>query len=353
MDINNFFFTRPLTLLIMCAVSYWLSPSLAHSTSKPNEDYEIIVHTGKVSEAIDLFKSRNFWGAERHDQDLDVPRIIIAVTSNRWEAESQSVEVEIKKELFYRAIVPMVLLSNELIQKERQEIEAIAKQQQSGGDITIEQQSRLGGLAEKYGLEKTADTDELISSLLERVDVIPASLALGQAAYESGYGTSRFAREGNALFGQWTYSGDGMKPKEHRESKGNYGVAAYRWPFDSVRSYMFNLNTHQAYQALRDKRYALRQQGKQATGLELAETLEKYSEKGTEYVATLKDIITVNNLAIVDQAYLRDEAITLTVGVAKDEESSEIESEIEQLRASGELDRIINEMNLEGTMKSS
>lgn len=62
MDINNFFFTRPLTLLIMCAVSYWLSPSLAHSTSKPNEDYEIIVHTGKVSEAIDLFKSRNFWG---------------------------------------------------------------------------------------------------------------------------------------------------------------------------------------------------------------------------------------------------------------------------------------------------
>jgi hypothetical protein len=75
----------------------------------------------------------------------------------------------------------------------------------------------------------------------------PLLLALGQGAYESGYGTSRFALEGNSFFGQWTYGGKGMQPKEKRAAKGNYGVAAYTWPLDSVRSYMMNLNTHRAY----------------------------------------------------------------------------------------------------------
>ena len=346
MFIRSFNSSRLLSIFRIFLAICWFVPSVALSTTKPVEDYEILVHTGEVSDTIELFKSRDFWGAEEHAEDLNVPRIIIAVTSNRWEAESQNIEVAVKKELFYRAIVPMVLLANELIQKERQEIEALAEQMKSAGTLNANQQSRLTTLAEKYGLKEISDPGELISSLLERVDVIPPSLALGQAAYESGYGTSRFAREGNALFGQWTYSGDGMKPQEHRASKGNYGVASFKWPFDSVRSYMFNLNTHQAYQTLRDKRAALREQGKQPTGLELAETLDKYSEKGQEYVKTLKGIITANNLGIADQAYLRDEAITLTVGVPEDSDSAEVESEIDQLRASGELDRIISEMNL-------
>jgi len=137
-----------------------------------------------------------------------------------------------------------------------------------------------------------------------------------------------------------------MKPKEHRASKGNYGVASYRWPFNSVRSYMFNLNTHSAYQALREKRVASRAQGKQPTGLELAETMSEYSEKGAEYVENLKDIITVNNLAKLDEAYLRDEPVTLAVGVTSEQEIAEVKSKIEELRASGKLDRIVLEMDL-------
>lgn len=347
MDITNSFCARSLTIIFLVALSYWGHPFYAHSSSAQDESYQIFIHTGKVSDAIDLFKSRNFWGAETHDADLDVPRIIMAVASERWDDESEDIEVEVKKELFYRVIVPMVLLSNELIEKERTEIEAMAAPIKSGDTLKPEQQSRLDAFAEKYELEETADTAELLSQLLERVDVIPASLALGQAAYESGYGTSRFAQEGNALFGQWTYSGDGMKPKEHRASKGDYGVASYQWPFDSVRSYMFNLNTHDAYQALREKRAAIRKKGKQPTGLELAETLDKYSEKGAEYVKTLKGIITVNNLTITDQAYLRDEPVTLTVGVPKEKKSADIESEIDRLRASGELDRIVDDMKLQ------
>lgn len=330
-------------LLLLCC---WLQPSMADSSSSKDKDYEIFVHTGKVSETIEYFKSRNFWGAERHNEDLDVPRIIIAVTSNRWETESENIEVEIKKEFFYRAIVPMILLSNELILNERAELEAVSQQRNAGVDLPPDQRARLNDLAEKYGFEETTDVDGLLAELLVHVDIIPPSLALGQTAYESGYGTSRFAREGNALFGQWTYSGDGMKPKEHRASKGNYGVASYRWPFDSVRSYMFNLNTHSAYQALREKRAVSRAQGKQPTGLELAETMSEYSEKGAEYVKNLKDIITVNNLTVLDEAYLRDEPVTLAVGVTSEQETAEVKSKIEELRASGKLDRIVKEMDL-------
>jgi Bax protein len=152
--------------------------------------------------------------------------------------------------------------------------------------------------------------------------------------------------EGNALFGQWTYSGKGMKPKEHRASKGNYSVAAYKWPFDSVRSYMKNLNTHRAYQDLRDKRVELRRQGKEVSGLALAETLVSYSEKGQEYVKTLKSIITTNDLEVADKTYLREEPVSLIIGIDKLEDIEKTENTIDELRASGELDRIIGEMRL-------
>lgn len=122
-------------LLLLCC---WLQPGMALSSSSRDNDYEVHVHKGKVSETIDFFKSRNFWGAERHREDLDVPRIIVAVTSNRWETESQNIEVEVKKEFFYRAIVPMILLSNELILKERAEIEVVNQQRKAEDEIDPE-----------------------------------------------------------------------------------------------------------------------------------------------------------------------------------------------------------------------
>ena len=137
-----------LLLLLFC----WLQPGMAISSTSNDQDYEVLVHKGSVSETIDYFKSRNFWGAERHNEDLDVPRIIMAVTSNRWETESANIEVEVKKEFFYRAIVPMILLSNELILKERAEIEVIVQQRKAGDKIYPEQHTRLNALSEKYGL---------------------------------------------------------------------------------------------------------------------------------------------------------------------------------------------------------
>ncbi len=332
-------------LLILFCCLLWIST--AGSAAAKNISYEIIVHAGETEKTIEFFKSKNFWGEKTHDKDLDVPRIILAITSKRWEKKAQKIPVAVKKELFYRAIVPLVLLSNELIMEDRQDLVAISEKLTTAKPLNTEEQGRLQTIAQQYGLQDVSPQKKQVAALLERVDAIPPSLALGQTAYESGYGTSRFAIEGNALFGQWTFSGDGMKPKEHRASKGNYGVAAYDWPFDSVRSYMQNLNTHSAYQKLRDKRASLRKQGKDVTGSALAETLDKYSERGMEYVKTLKSIIRVNELAPIDKAYLRDEITTFLVGVEGSDQVEGAEAEIEQLRASGELDRIIKGMRLD------
>lgn len=343
MTIFTFKNFRFLSLVTVFLVSSLVLPRVSPCISNKGEGYEILVHAGEITETIDFFKSKNFWGESTHSQDLDVPRIIIAVASGRWATEAKNIEVGLKKELFYRSIVPMVLLSNELILQERTEVEKVEALLTSGGEVNEKIQERVLTLAKRYGVEEEEDMKGMVVDLLERVDTIPPALALGQAAYESGYGTSRFAREGNALFGQWTYSGQGMKPKEHRASKGNYGVASYKWPFDSVRSYMYNLNTHSAYEPLREKRALLKKQGKEPTGLELAETLLNYSEKGEEYVATLKNIITVNELAVADKAYLRDEPVTLTVGVLP-EKKGDAEVTLQELQDSGELDRIVQEI---------
>ena len=330
--------------VILCCFVWLSSPGCANAKNHP---YEIHVHAGLIEESIEYLKSKNFWNVKSHDKAVDVPRIIIVATSQNWRKETKSMPVEMKKELFYRSILPMILFANELILDERQELEAISEKLNTEKKTTSEEQATLQSIAEKYGLQDEKNPQKQVAELLERVDSIPPSLALGQTAYESGYATSRFAVEGNALFGQWTYSGKGMKPREHRASKGNYGVASYRWPFNSVRSYMQNLNTHNAYQGLRDKRAELRKQGKDVTGMALTEALGSYSEKGMEYVKTLRSIIRVNNLADADKAHLREEPVTLIVGVDSKEKVKEAEAKIEEFRSTGKLDQILKEMRLE------
>jgi Bax protein len=320
--------------------------SVPKHISAQESSYNIYVHAGVIEDSIEYLKSVNYWNEKGHHEEQDVPRIIVIATSQHWKHRLKDVPVEVKKEIFYRSITPMVLYANELILEDRKALEEINEKLVKGNTLQADNENYLQSKAKEYGVEATEDKKMQLALLLERVDIIPPSLALGQAAYESGYATSRFAVEGNALFGQWTYSGKGMKPKEHRATKGNYSVAAYKWPFDSVRSYMSNLNTHNAYQDLRDKRVELRRQGKELSGLVLAETLVSYSEKGQEYVKTLKSIITTNDLGVADKTYLREEPVTLIVGIDKLEDIEQAENTIDELRASGELDRIVGEMRL-------
>jgi uncharacterized FlgJ-related protein len=205
-------------------------------------------------------------------------------------------------------------------------------------------------LKEDEAAELTANSSELagvIDELLYKLDIIPNGLALGQAAYESGYGTSRFAVEGNALFGQWTYGGKGLVPEQQRKSLGDHRIAAFDWPFDSVRGYFINLMSHPAYEDFRRLRATLRAEGKPLTSLALADGLIRYSERGQAYVDTLKGIIRVNRLDIADDAVFRDETLHFLVGAEDSESAEALRGEVERMRASGETDEIVARMRLD------
>jgi uncharacterized FlgJ-related protein len=147
------------------------------------------------------------------------------------------------------------------------------------------------------------------------VDTVPPSLVLAQTTEESGWGTSRFAVEGNALFGMWTWDGAGITPLQQRSGLGNYKIAAYETPLQSVIAYMHNLNTHQSYAELRARRAKLRSAGKKVTGWELAGTLTNYSERRQAYVDSLRSLMKVNMLEPTDDAYLGDGPTILLIPV--------------------------------------
>ena len=142
------------------------------------------------------------------------------------------------------------------------------------------------------------------------MDEIPVSLAIAQAAKETGWGTSRFAQEGNALFGQWTWSGEGLKPKDSDKDQG-HKVMKFNVLQASVRAYQRNLNTHSSYKDFRKARAKLRDQGKDLDSLILAEYLDAYAETGEKYVQVLRKIISQNNLKDFDDAKLLPSSIEL------------------------------------------
>ena len=127
------------------------------------------------------------------------------------------------------------------------------------------------------------------------MDIIPVSIALAQAAKESGWGTSRFALEGNAIFGQWTWNGNGIKPLEINEDQTH---TILRFPIlrASVKAYIANLNTHNGYKDFRKNRLKLRKNNKQLKGLDLIHGLDKYAQTGKQYTLVLEKIIKQNSL---------------------------------------------------------
>ncbi len=164
----------------------------------------------------------------------------------------------------------------------------------------------IAELAKQYRVETAPDDPATIAELEKRIAPVPASLAMAQMAIESGWGTSRFAALGNALFGQWTYGDEGITPKEQRSHLGDYKIAAFDTPFGSVRAYMKNLNTGSAYQEFRDKRAKMIANEEPLSGTALAETLTRYSERGEEYIKDVKAVIRQNNLGHADDAVLDD-----------------------------------------------
>ena len=315
-----------------------------------------IVILGTTKAVVDFYKSKDFWGPLTGEKTLSVPRVIVIAVNDNWKQDAEKLSVGLKKKFFFLALIPMILYENRLILADRSRLKALAEQLMKGRTLKEEDLKWLWKLALKYrlasggnaeGASTSSKIKPLMGRLMKRVDIVPPSLAIGQAALESGYGTSRFALEGNAFFGQWTYSGKGIKAKKYRKEKGNYRVEAFDWPFESLCAYVNNLNTHRSYSAFRAKRAALRKEHKPLTGLVLAYTLAGYSERGANYVKELKNIIRKNRLATTDTAKLRDDPLTLVVYVNTQDDVAKTKKEFEQMRASGELAKTIKSMGLE------
>lgn len=237
-----------------------------------------------------------------------VPPVVLMSISKGW-AEDRT--IQFKKSLFYRATLPLILLENRAVLEERAQVVDYANRLRNRAPISPEAREAIRALAARYRVLDTsgpAAVDQgVIEELLLRVDMVPPSLALAQAAYESGYATSRFAYTGNALFGEWDWSDDAIVPGEAREDLGRYGVRAFEHPIDSVRAYLWNLNTNSAYGEFRVERARLRGDDVGHAALDghaLAATLLAYSERRAEYTEELQGIISFNDLQRADDLRL-------------------------------------------------
>ena len=231
------------------------------------------------------------------DYDLDIVRntkkvkpIYISVLPSEIDQIENSKD---RKEIFIKIILPLILEENKKIISNRNKLFRILGKVNN----TNSEKKWLNKKLKEYNI-KNID----LSELKIRMDIIPVSLAIAQAAKETGWGTSRFAKEGNALFGQWTYSENGLEPLDSVE--GEHKVARFNVLQASVRAYKLNLNTHKVYKDFRKARAELREKDEEINSLKLAKFLNKYAETGKQYTETLEKIIKQNSLMDFDQAKL-------------------------------------------------
>ncbi len=195
--------------------------------------------------------------------------------------------VKLKKETFIKIVLPLIVAENEKILDDREKLLGLAEKKYT---TDLEKQWLRQKLLE-YKVKKGD-----LKDLTLKMDMIPVSIALAQAAKESGWGTSRFALEGNAIFGQWTWDGQGIAPL-NRDGDKNHKILKFPILRASVKAYKNNLNTHKSYSKFREKRKSLREKNKKITGLALTGTLKNYAQTGSEYTKILNQIITQNRLS--------------------------------------------------------
>ncbi|MDC3151430.1 glucosaminidase domain-containing protein [Candidatus Pelagibacter sp.] len=237
-----------------------------------------------------LFKDTNYSLSEVR-KTKKVKPIRLSLLPNEMKSIENSGK---RKSLFIKIILPLVLEENNRIIIDRKKLFSILnKNKNSKDEITW-----LNQKFKQYGV-----LNKDLATLKVRMDIIPVSLAIAQAAKETGWGTSRFAIEGNALFGQWTWSGEGIKPAG-ADTDATYKVMKFNVLKASVRAYQRNLNTHSSYKKFRFVRAQLRDDKKKLDSLKLAEYLDNYAQTGTEYTKVLKQIIQQNQLKDFDEVKL-------------------------------------------------
>lgn len=292
-------------------------PEIALGANTPRGDEAKIVQQAfklDARTALDLFQERDYHIDGVRTGELQVPRLVLSDLPAGIKKLDNSDE---RKAVFVKTLLPLILLTNEQIDKDRQRLQRLVAQRTAGHGLSTPDKRWLVELADRYGLKSEGEVN--MKALLQRVDVVPVSLALAQAAEESGWGTSRFAEKGNALFGELTWNNEhqGIVPRNRRQGE-THRFRAFEDPKASIESYIHNLNTHRAYAQFRQMRAGLRAKDKPLDGMQLATALVSYSERGSDYVRTIRSLIRVNTLADFDNAVLRNDGMELVVNPGKD-----------------------------------
>ena len=236
----------------------------------------------KTKTVLNLFKDVEYDLGQVRSKKLVKPIYFTQFPKDLDELQS----TQLKKETFIKIVLPLIVVENERILDDRKKLIILSEKKFT----TDPEKQWIRQKLLEYKVKKGN-----IKELLVRMDIIPVSIALAQAAKESGWGTSRFALEGNAIFGQWTWSGQGIAPLD-RESNKSHKILKFPILRASVKAYKNNLNTHNSYSKFRSKRLSLREKNKKISGLELTETLNNYAQTGSEYTKILNQIIKQNRL---------------------------------------------------------
>ena len=245
----------------------------------------------------ELFKSTNY-----NLDDVRKNKLVKPISLTLLPNEMKKIEsVKERKNLFIQIILPLVIKENNNIKLDRKKLFSILNKSKN----TKVEKAWLNLKFKQYGV-----TNKEIPTLKIRMDEVPISMAIAQAAKETGWGTSRFAQEGNALFGQWTWSGEGIKPSD-ADNDSTHKVMKFKVLQASVREYQRNLNTHSSYKDFRSARAQLRDEKKNLDSIALSEYLDKYAETGKKYVKVLQQIIKQNHLTDFDDAKLLPSSINL------------------------------------------
>ena len=274
----------PLGVVALALALWWLGwPGIANSDGEvpPLEP----VHAKSAGQLEAVFSQAGyFWPA----------RQVPPLTVQRFPGDLSATATDKRKSLFFRTLMPLVLAENTRIALQRAELRQAL-------ETDLPRQRRVN-IIESLAAEYDVDTDDkplaaaTTEALLSRVNTVPAALALAQAAIESGWGTSRFAREGNNVFGEWTWqASQGLEPRDRAAGADHY-VRVFDDLRDSVRSYLNNLNSHPAYAAFRSVRARARAAGKAMTPTQMTAGLEKYSQRGWAYVKEVREMISSNGL---------------------------------------------------------
>ncbi len=238
------------------------------------------------------------------DAAIDESAIEEATSDTSYLPDFEAItNVDEKKEAFFSFLLDYVEAENNRILDDREKVLWLWAIARDDTPFSAPENATLQELANKYRLsESNLAPYALLDELVSRIDVIPVSLVLAQAANESAWGTSRFAKEGNNIFGQWCFDeGCGLIPGRRRPNA-SHEVRAFASIAASVRSYLLNLNTHAAYSSLREMRRDMREQGRPLDAIVLAHGLTAYSERGPLYVSELHEIIRQNSLELLDRS---------------------------------------------------